>query len=157
MLRPNDTSPTGAHSALHRFSMFSPRQIRPAAEPEKHAGSNAGEMFGSKTPIFPADSRSHFARAIEHFSREKIGLRKPLANQHFFDPPRTTRVQMPCLKSNSSAITRFLRPRISPLRMNRPYPHLQIHALQSPAVLLTKASFLLSGDHDGTLMVPCPP
>ncbi len=25
------------------------------------------------------------------------------------------------------------------------------------SVLLTNASFLLSGDHDGTLIVPCPP
>ena len=27
----------------------------------------------------------------------------------------------------------------------------------SVSVLLTNASFLLSGDHDGTLIVPCPP
>ena len=28
---------------------------------------------------------------------------------------------------------------------------------QCTSVLLTKASFVLSGDHDGTLIVPCPP
>jgi hypothetical protein len=157
MLRAIATSPTGAHSALHRFSLFSPQQIRPTAEPEKHAGSNAGEMLGSKMPIFPVDSRVHFTHALDHFSREKIRLRKPRAIQHFFNPPRMLEYKCPRLNSNSPTIPRFLRTRISPRRLNNPRSHPEIRLIQSPAVLLTKASFLLSGDHDGTLIVPCPP
>ena len=35
--------------------------------------------------------------------------------------------------------------------------HRQNHSPLSPSVLLTKAIRVLSGDHEGTLIVPCPP